>query len=100
MLGARVEKFDPLLFFHEWDPSKGVLSGARGRKVGSIQRGIIGGQGPKSGVCPRGYYWGPRAKKWGPFKGVLLGHCFYYYLTRLKYPADWSLPLCVSKITS
>ena len=60
-----------------------------GQKLGSITRGNIGGQVPKSGVhyqggitggqglklgpFTRGHYRGPGAEKWGPLIGALLG---------------------------
>ncbi len=40
--------------------------------MGLIHWGIIGGQGPKSGVNSLGYHWGPGAKKWGLPQGNAL----------------------------
>ena len=41
--------------------------------MGFTHGGLIGGQGPKSGVYLWGHYWGPGAEKWGPLMGGLLG---------------------------
>ena len=75
-----------------WGPFIGALFVARGKKVGSIHRGIrdwsfnigrggggslhgviIGGQGLKCGVPSWGHYWGPGSEKWGPFMWSFIG---------------------------